>query len=263
MTNQRFSLSRLTLGGLLVLAACGAHAQDSAHNPNPFQPPQAASAAPSAGAIVLPPATAARQAPESGALTLPPPIPVPLEKMLPQLPRQSTLPTEGTAPTMVQPGGPAKNGGDTTSTAKTQAETVPGGPPKVRAFLPREKIEANRARCQVSFKGRSLIQLAAGEVEQIVQMTGANGCLTAISADADWLDVEYQGNNELLLFVEANTDKASRRGKVTIVTPNQTFVLTVRQAAEATAPASVPKATTPATSPAKPVTRTPKSGAGD
>jgi hypothetical protein len=133
---------------------------------------------------------------------------------------------------------------------KAPAAGASAGTPKVRAFLPREKIEANRARCQVGFKGRNLIQLTAGDVEQTIQMTGANGCLTAISADTDWLDVEYRGNNELVLVAHANTSTSARRGQVTVVTPNQTFVLTVRQAAEPAEPSSTEKEKSPGVGPA-------------
>jgi hypothetical protein len=235
MTNQRFRLSRVTIGGLLLLAACSAYAQDSARNPNPFQAPQVAAAPSTASSTpMLPPATTARQAADTGPLTLPPPIPVPLEKSLPKLASQPAGPVASAGSIPPPPPTPsAKKEDEVPVPAKAQASAASVATPKVRAFLPREKIEANRARCQVSFKGRTLVQLAAGESEQLVQMTGAAGCLTAISADTDWLDAEYQGNNELMLLAHANTGDAARRGKVTVVTPNQTFVLTVRQAAEA------------------------------
>lgn len=268
MTNQRFSLSRLAIGGVLVLAACGTYAQDAAHNPNPFQPPQATAVTPSASATqalstspALPPATTARLSSDTGPLTLPPPIPVPLEKTLPKLARQPSMPAASAAPVLPPPppAPAASKEDDLPAPAKAQA-AAPSGPSKVRAFLSREKIEASRARCQVSFKGRNLVQLGAGDVEQIVQLTGAKGCLTAMSADADWLDVEYRGNNELMLLAHANMSDTSRRGQVTVVTPNQTFVLTVRQAAEPVTPtpaSSMPvspskeKAPAPVAAPAK------------
>jgi len=255
MTIQRFSLSRLTLSGLLVLAACGAYAQDSAYNANPFQGSKAAAAvapantATSASMPALPPVTPARVAADTGPLTLPPPIPVPLPIAVPldKLPKVASQPAQATAIPVPPPPVPALDKNETApAPTKAPATVAQAETPKVRAFLPREKIEANRARCQVSFKGRSLIQLTAGDVEQIVQMTGANGCLTAISADADWLDVEYRGNNELLLVAHANTSTSARRGQVTVVTPNQTFMLTIRQAAEPVEPASAPKEKTPA-----------------
>lgn len=242
MTNQRFSLARLTAGGMLVLAAFGASAQEMPRNGNPFQRPQATSPS------TVPPASLAERTPGAAEpLTLPPPIPVPAEGSLSSMKLPPPAKAGSSAPELPPPTPAA---GDNQNTAPALAPTKAAGPAVVpvaastvparpRAFLSREKIEANRARCQVDFKGRTLMQLPAGETEQAVRMVGADGCLTAVSADADWLDAQYAGNNELLVSVQTNDQTASRRGEITIVTPSRTFVLTVRQAGAEPAPAPV------------------------
>jgi hypothetical protein len=253
MTDQRISLARLTAGGMLVLAAFGASAQDMPRNANPFQRPQATSTTPAF------PAVAERAPGASEPLTLPPPIPVPADGSLSlmKLPRQGAAPPTPVLPPPIPAAPDTEETAPAPKTAAAAPSAAPAAPAKPRAFLSREKIEANRARCQVDFKGRTLVQLPAGETEQVVRMTGAEGCLTALSADQDWLDVQYAGNNELLVSVLANADVTSRRGDVTVVTPNRTFVLTVRQAgAEPPKPAPVPAALE--TKSAKPVEPTPR-----
>jgi len=232
-----------------VLAAFGASAQDTSRNsnPNPFQRPTAAApatgvaATTSSAASVHAASSAAPTAQEPGPLALPPPIPLPPPGIaypalsMPKMPAALAAPVTKVLPPLVPPldeesakleGKPAKSG-------KAENKSEADVPAKPRAFLAREKIEANRARCQVSFKGRTLVQLPAGETDQVLQLTGADGCLTAMSADTDWLDVQYAGNNELVVSATANEEDTSRRGQITVVTPKQTFVLTVRQAAPA------------------------------
>lgn len=255
MTLQRISLARLTAGGMLVLAAFGASAQDTSRNsnPNPFQRPSATSAAPTAapGPVANAPASAPSATSsvvvEQGPLALPPPIPLPPPGIAYPALSVPKMPAAVSAPVtkMLPPPIPALEEGP------SSAENKPGkagkqvdspaadAPAKPRSFMAREKIEANRAKCQVSFKGRTLVQLSAGDTEQIIQLTGADGCLTAMSSDTDWLDVQYAGNNELVVSASANEDDSSRKGQVTVVTPKQTFILTVRQAAATPARAVV------------------------
>ena len=232
-----------------MLAAFGASAQDTSRNsnPNPFQRPTAAAPATAVAAIAsstAPGAAASSAAPaaqEQGPLTLPPPIPLPPPGIaypalsVPKMPAAVAAPVTKVLPPLVPPldEESAKLEGKPSKSGKAENKSEADAPAKPRAFLAREKIEANRARCQVSFKGRTLVQLPAGETDQVLQLTGADGCLTAMSADTDWLDVQYAGNNELVVSATANEEETSRRGQITVVTPKQTFVLTVRQAAPA------------------------------
>lgn len=122
-----------------------------------------------------------------------------------------------------------------------QAGAVPGAPQQAasdaaagatrsRAFLSREEIEATRSRCKVSLAGGAQVRLPAFEAEQTIRLDGGQGCLKAVSADVSWLDIRTSGSDELLLIAQDNDDAAPRRGEVTVVTPNRTFVLFVRQA---------------------------------
>lgn len=112
---------------------------------------------------------------------------------------------------------------------------------KPKAFLSRQEIEQARARCLVSFPAARTMQVPESEAEHVLQFSGGANCLNAVSTEGDWLEARMEPGGVVLLRLSNNESSARRTGYVTVVTPRQTFRLTVTQAgAPAPKPAPAP-----------------------
>lgn len=161
------------------------------------------------GALVLgtaAPVTLAFAGPGKATLALPPPVPSASARAVTLPP----LPIPGSA--AMAPSG--------------EVEQTPAA--KTDTFLSREQILAQRARCNVTMPGAGQLQVAAAGTQQMIALEGAAGCLTAVSSDKAWLEAEFI-QDALEIQVRENPSGAARRGRVTLVTPSKTFVLTITQ----------------------------------
>lgn len=119
--------------------------------------------------------------------------------------------------------------------------SVEGSLARPKPFMSRQEIEQARARCSVAFSEPRSLQVSAEQAEHTLQFKGGANCLTAVSTDGDWLDARVEAGGSVSLHISQNQDVARRAGHVTVVTPHQTFRVSVTQAAAATpAPAPTP-----------------------
>lgn len=124
--------------------------------------------------------------------------------------------------------------------APVVAGVEPTGAPEVgksKAFYSREELESQRGRCSTRLLSAPDMAIASSEALVAVKFSGLKGCFTAVSTEADWLELRAEGEDELQLDVEANNTNTPRKGRITVLTPNQTFVVQVKQAGKDSPPA--------------------------
>lgn len=124
--------------------------------------------------------------------------------------------------------------------AAVVAGVEPAGAPEVgksKAFYSREELESQRGRCSTRLLSAQDMAIASSEALVAVKFSGLKGCFTAVSTEADWLELRAEGEDELQLDVEANNTNTPRKGRITVLTPNQTFVVQVKQAGKDSPPA--------------------------
>lgn len=160
-------------------------------------------------AIALASATACAAGAQAGARFLPPPIPPGLKSLLPPL--QPSLP-EAKAPSTTPAAAPAPTG------KSAQAE-----PP---AALPKKPLVP-----ACDFSGfPAELTLRPGTGKHVVSFKGADGCLTGVSADALWLDVDVrQAAKEIVLSVAENTSDTARTARLFLLTGGRSVDLALLQ----------------------------------
>lgn len=148
-------------------------------------------------------AASGASAADSSARFLPPAIPPALKASLPPL-----------APAIPEPVVPAAP----TPTAPRQAQ-----PPVVKPTSPS---------CDLS-GFPSVVVLRAGESRQTLMFKGPAGCLTGVSADALWLDVEVrQASREILISANENHTYEQRTARLYLLTGGRSIDLDLVQDAK-------------------------------
>ena len=99
---------------------------------------------------------------------------------------------------------------------------------KKRPFLSRDEIGQRRRNCVVTTKQTTLSLPAAGG-DAPLRFIGGADCITALSLDVAWADVRIAGMGEVLVTLAPNTSRKPRLTSLTVVTPAQTFVVSLAQ----------------------------------
>lgn len=99
-----------------------------------------------------------------------------------------------------------------------------------RPFMSAAEIQEKQSRCQASTRQTKLEFNARGGTA-IVQFANApSGCLTAVAVDAEWLDVQISSAGKVTVIAKHNSGP-SRNSTATVITPGQTFSISIQQAA--------------------------------
>lgn len=96
----------------------------------------------------------------------------------------------------------------------------------------RSAMSNRKQTCQVRYNGpRVIMALSQPPSPVSLPFTGLRGCLDAVMAEEPWLSVRTNRGAEIELHVSVNDTAKARETPVHVVTPSQTFTITVRQAA--------------------------------
>lgn len=217
-------------------AAAAAVVKTEAESLAPAQPAPAAASA-QAPAPVAPPVKAALPAPvkaetlrlpAKGLPVIPPPLP-PAPKLPPVIPAPGAAASVNTVVNQPAPEAQPANASPAKATAAAKAA----------ADAARARMATRKAQCHPALTSEPEVSVAAKGASTQVTFKQLAGCVDGVSvfdetgAAITWLTIQRVAKDSVHLLAEENSSGQGRRASVSVITPNESFLLTVAQPATA------------------------------